>query len=168
MSASQPQALRLEPGETMPNSRLPVLIYRGVFRDDTADKAAAFSALFGANGWRGIWRDGVYDYDHFHPNAHEVLGIAGGFATLQLGGATGKAVDVRAGDVVLLPAGTGHRRTGASDGFLVIGGYPPGQERAEIVRMRSPEAELRIAKVKLPEVDPVGGADGPMRELWGG
>jgi uncharacterized protein YjlB len=167
MSAAQPQALLLEPGETMPNSVLPVLIYRGVFGDDVADKAAKFSALFETNGWRGIWRDGVYDYDHFHPNSHEVLGIARGFATLQLGGVTGKAVDLRAGDAVLLPAGTGHRRNSESDGFLVIGGYPPGQERAEIVRMRSPETELRIAKVKLPEMDPVGGADGPMRGLWG-
>jgi uncharacterized protein YjlB len=166
MSAAEPKTLLLEPGETMPNSPLPVLIYRGVLGEDVADKAGKLQALFEGNGWRGIWRDGVYDYDHFHPNSHEVLGIARGFATLQLGGESGKAIEVRAGDVVVLPAGTGHRRNSESDGFLVIGGYPPGQERAEIVRTRSPEAELRIAKVAKPETDPVLGTSGGLPALW--
>lgn len=166
MSAAEPQTLTLQPGDTMPNSRLPVLIYRGVLPRDASNKAGGFDALFEKNGWRGIWRDGVYDYDHYHSNAHEVLGVAQGTATLQLGGEGGKSIDVEAGDVLLLPAGTGHRRISKSENFVVIGAYPPGQERYDIHRKRDPEAEMRITKVKLPTTDPVGGADGPVTKLW--
>lgn len=166
MSAAEPQTLLLQPGETMPNSRLPVLIYRNVLARDTTKKAADFERLFAENGWRGIWRNGVYDYDHFHSNAHEVLGVAQGKATLQLGGEGGKAVDLEAGDVLVLPAGTGHRRIGRSENFVVIGAYPPGQERYDICRERSPEAELRIRKLALPQTDPVGGNAGALRRLW--
>ena len=34
----------------------------------------------------GIWTDTIYDYTHFHSNAHEVLGIAEGKVTLRVGG----------------------------------------------------------------------------------
>lgn len=166
MSATEPKTLTLQPGETMPNSRLPVLIYRKVLAPDEAGKAGAFDALFEANGWRGIWRDGVYDYDHYHSNAHEALGVAQGRATLQLGGETGQAVDVEAGDALVLPAGTGHRRISRSENFVVIGAYPPGQERYDICRTRSLEAEMRIDKLKRPDSDPIRGTDGPLLGLW--
>ena len=165
MSAQQPQALKLQPDEVMPNSALPVLIYRGVLTGET-NKAGGFDALFEANGWVGIWRDGVYDYNHFHSNAHEVLGVARGAAELQLGGDSGKTISVEAGDVIVLPAGTGHRRIGKSENFVVIGAYPAGQQHYDICRGRSPEAELRIRKTKLPETEPVLGKQGPLLELW--
>ena len=166
MSATEPRTLRLDPGETMPNSRLPVLIYKGVLDADAPHKAGGFDRLFEQNGWRGIWRDGIYDFDHYHSNAHEVLGVAQGSATLQLGGEGGKTVEVKAGDALVLPAGTGHRRISQSENFVVIGAYPPGQEHYDICRSRSPEAELRIEKLRLPPTDPVGGAEGPLLTLW--
>jgi uncharacterized protein YjlB len=166
MSIDQRKTLVLQPGEAMPNSRLPVLIYRDVLRTDASNKAGDFERIFEANGWRGIWRNGVFDYDHFHSNAHEVLGVAQGKAELQLGGETGKAVTVEAGDAVVLPAGTGHRRISRSENFVVIGAYPSGQERYDICRNRSPELELRISKVPLPTTDPVMGKGGALLELW--
>ena len=166
MSASDPQALTLQPDDKMPNSRLPVLIYRGAIAPDAANKAGGFDRLFEANGWRGIWRDGVYDFHHFHSNAHEVLGIAQGKATLKLGGQSGREIEVAPGDALVLPAGTGHCRIRESENFVVIGAYPPGQEHYEICRERSPEAELSIEKVKLPQSDPGVGADGPLLRLW--
>jgi uncharacterized protein YjlB len=158
MSDAPPQTLLLDPGETMPNSRLPVLIYRG--------EAVGFEAMFGANGWVGIWRDGVYDFDHYHSNAHEVLGIEAGRATLQLGGTEGQTVEVSMGDVIVLPAGTGHRRISRSADFLVVGAYPRGQQNYDLCRDRTPEAELRIVKVAMPESDPVRGPNGPLPTLW--
>jgi len=166
MSAAEPQALMLQPDDRMPNSRLPVLIYREAIRLDATNKAGDFDRLFETNGWRGIWRDGVYDFHHFHSNAHEALGIARGEATLKLGGESGREVEVGPGDALLLPAGTGHCRLRASENFVVIGAYPPGQEHYDICRDRTPEAELRISKVRLPESDPIGGAEGPLLRLW--
>jgi len=161
MSAADFETLLLPPDDLMPNSPLPVVIYRNVESD--GEPARDFEAVFDANGWRGSWRNGVYDFDHFHSNAHEVLGVARGSATLQLGGDAGQPVEVKAGDVVLLPAGTGHRRITASGDFTMIGAYPPGQEHYDICRVRSPEADLRISKVALPATDPVTGGAGP----WG-
>jgi uncharacterized protein YjlB len=165
MRPEQPaETLLLPPDEMMPNSPLPVVIYRDVTADGGATRA--LDALFEANGWRGTWRNGVYDFDHFHSNAHEVLGVGRGSATLQLGGDAGQAVAVEAGDVLVLPAGTGHRRITASADFTMIGAYPPGQEHYDICRARGPEIELRISKLGRPTTDPVYGSDGPLLSLW--
>jgi hypothetical protein len=85
-----------------PNSRLPVLIYRGVLA--TPD-AAAFEQMFEANGWSSAWRNGLYSVHHYHGTAHEVLGIYDGRVTARLGGGRGTSVTLVAGDVVVIPAG---------------------------------------------------------------
>jgi uncharacterized protein YjlB len=162
MGDGVPETLMLGPGKAMPNSRFPVLLYRGALPAEAAD----FDRLFRDNGWVGIWHDGVYDFDHYHSNAHEVLGVARGEASLQLGGPEGRKVDVTAGDCIVLPAGTGHRRISSSGDFEMIGAYPPGQEHYDICRKWLAEADRRIAAVALPRTDPVRGADGALLKLW--
>lgn len=161
-------AIDLETRGFVPNNpRLPVVIYRDAFPEDVADLAAAMEARFGANGWPPQWRDGIYAFDHYHTQGHEVLGIAAGSAMLVLGGEDGREIDVRQGDVLLLPAGTGHRCVSQSEDLLVVGAYPPGQS-ADIVRKGATPAMLRqIAILGFPLSDPVSGADGPMLRLWG-
>jgi uncharacterized protein YjlB len=135
-----------------------VLIYHGVPRAAAGPEACR--ALFAAHGWGGAWTDGVFSFHHFHSNAHEVLGVVAGRATLALGGPQGERFDVIAGDVLVLPAGTGHKREGASVDFLVVGAYPPGQEDYDLrrgERAEAAEARRRIAAVALPPDDPVGG-----------
>lgn len=162
--ADEPERLYFADDGIIPNSRLPVLLYRQVPLQGT-DRAAALERLFAEHVWPPQWRYGVYDYHHYHPNAHEVLGVAQGQATLRLGGEQGQDVSVAAGDVVVLPAGTGHRSLESSADFLVIGAYPPGQEDF-ITQRADPAVHARslelIAQVPLPATDPVTGREG----LW--
>ncbi|WIY51805.1 hypothetical protein O9Z70_09940 [Devosia sp. YIM 151766] len=151
-----------------PNSNLPVVIYRQAI-GSAEISPEAMEALFGVNGWPSRWRAGIYDYDHYHSTAHECLGVAGGSAVLRLGGPQGRDVGVRAGDVLLLPAGTAHRCVSADEGFLVVGAYPPGQDWDVLTGEAGerPAADENIARVPLPQTDPVGGQGGPLLEKWG-
>ncbi len=152
---------------TFPNSRLPLLYYRAALAPDEASPEA-MEALFEAGGWPPAWRYTVYPYHHYHSTAHEVLGIAAGSARLQLGGPQGRAFDVAAGDVIVIPAGVVHMQISKSSDFLVVGGYPPGQQPDQFRGKPGdrPRADENIARVPLPKTDPVGGADGPLLRHW--
>jgi uncharacterized protein YjlB len=157
-------------GKTPNNPKLPWLHYRGVVGlDERFDPAAIFEVLFASHGWSGAWRDGIYDFLHFHTRTHEVLGIALGRAKVQFGGKNGPVIDIEAGDVIVLPAGTGHERKSASSDLLVVGAYPEAggeYDEPKPGEVPDPVARSRIANVPIPKQDPVFGARGPLRTLW--
>jgi uncharacterized protein YjlB len=165
VTAAEPETFTFAGDGSIPNSPLPVLAYHGL---ELAWDPAAAERAFAANGWRGAWRDGIYSFHHFHSTAHEVLAVVAGHATVRLGGPAGVTFEVRRGDVLVLPAGTGHRNEGSSGDLLVVGAYPDGMSwdlrRGD--REEYDEVRGNIDAVPLPATDPVGGADGALTRLW--
>ena len=163
----QPEAIHFDDDGAIPNSRLPLLLYRGAVPAD----AAAIEALFAANRWPPAWRDGVHSFHHFHSTAHEVLGVARGEATVLFGGPGGRVLTLSAGDVAIVPAGIGHCNQGQSADLLIVGAYPDGARRSVDTRHGDTAeiAEVRgnIAIVVIPKCDPVTGAEGALLRLWG-
>jgi uncharacterized protein YjlB len=150
-----------EKASDVPNSLLPVMLVRTALAPNTSGKARLFREAFRRNGWTGLWTDTIYDYTHFHSNAHEVLGIAEGKVTIVLGGDEGRRFRLKAGDMLVIPAGVGHRRVGDDTGLKVIGAYPPGQSHFDMKR------KGRAApKAPLPRTDPFYGIDGPLMRSW--
>jgi len=128
------------------------------------DPAAVFEDLFHAHGWTSSWRNGIFPFHHFHSTAHEVLGIYAGTASVRLGGDSGVTLSVEPGDVVVIPAGVGHKKLDASSGLGVVGAYPDGQDPDICRGGECPHAHHleRVSQVPLPAMDPVYGAKGPL------
>ncbi len=166
----KPGAWRFRDDGLVPNHPAwPALHYRGaVALDAPHDPAAIFEVLFESHGWKDGWRDVVYDYLHYHSDQHEVLGFARGHATLRLGGAKGRTIKVKAGDVLVLPAGTGHQCLSMSDDLLVVGGYPRkgGYDMCHPGKGEHDRSAAAIARVPAPKTDPLYGAHGPLTQYW--
>ncbi|WP_457807559.1 cupin domain-containing protein [Kushneria sp. EE4] len=164
----KPQTLFFQDDGNIPNSAYPTLVYRAMIADSGQTLVDMFEALFQQNDWPVQWRGGVFDYHHFHSTAHEVLGVYAGAATLRLGGERGEDIEVSAGDVIVLPAGTGHCRISASNDFAVTAGYPRGQSDWDICRSgdNTPAVKARIASLSRPALDPVAGEAGGVASDW--
>lgn len=149
------------------NSNYPLLLYRQAI-PDTEGSSKAFEKKFEQNSWGGSWTNGVYDYHHYHSTSHEVLGVYSGSATLTFGGPGGQEVRVKAGDMVVIPAGVGHCRKEASSDFKVVGAYPVGQEDYDICTEKDDPEEKKkaIAAVALPSADPLEGSKGRLLREW--
>ncbi|AVO44135.1 cupin domain-containing protein [Phreatobacter cathodiphilus] len=155
---------------TIPNHpHWPLVIYRAPLDLEAVDTdpAAALDALFAQNGWGRSWRDGIYDFTHYHSQVHEVLGVAIGTAEVEFGGPRGRVYALKPGDVAILPAGTGHRLVSASEDLLVVGAYPDKGKYDEVTDSRQRlDAKARIAACPPPDRDPVYGEATGIVLLW--
>jgi uncharacterized protein YjlB len=157
------------PNGAIPNHpRWPLLVYPGAVVLGGPDPAAAFEQLFERNRWPAAWRNGVHGFHHFHSTAHEVLGVYSGEVTVRFGGDGGIEITARPGDVVVLPAGTGHKRLAARGALGIVGAYPAGQHADTCIPLtaNARRAAEAVARVPLPACDPVCGAAGPLFEYW--
>ena len=164
--AAQPETHSFEDDGGIPNSPLPVLIYHGL---EAARDPDDCEQLLPSHGWEPEWRNGIFSFHHFHSISHEALGIVAGTATVMLGGPSGQSFEIGAGDVLVLPAGTGHCNQGSSPDLLVIGAYPDGMpwDICQGDPAEHDEVVANIRAVPLPDADPVEGGQGPLTELWG-
>jgi len=151
-------------GEIPNNPELPVIVYEQIFKDNPED----IESTFNRHEWTGSWSGGVYDYHHYHSNTHEVLGVKNGEATILVGGEEGERLQVKMGDVIVLPVGTGHKKIESSDDFQVVGAYPngtnPNLRRRDIKSRTQDLAEIK--NVPIPNTDPVFGDTGPLLDKW--
>ena len=156
----------LAPDGAIPNHpRWPLLVYPGAVAYPMPEE---FEKIFALNRWPPAWRNGVHSFHHYHSNGHEVLGIYSGEVTVQFGGDAGVVVTARPGDVIVLPAGTGHRKLSSSGALGVVGAYPLGADpdlcRPPIAAEQ--DVAAAVARVPRPQADPVYGPGGPLLEHW--
>lgn len=159
------QFYRFQDDGSIPNHpSLEVIVYPAFFKENPHE----IERVFNSHDWTNSWTGGVFSYHHYHSNTHEVLGVCRGSATLQIGGEQGTALAVATGDVVLLPAGTGHKKLEASSDFAIVGAYPGGVS----YNLKTGEPGERpyvledIQNTPLPKTDPVYGNKGPVIEKW--
>ena len=146
--------------------RWPLLVYpEALSKDITAE---AFEDLFTRNRWPAAWRNGVHPFHHYHSNGHEALGVYSGEVTVQFGGDAGVTVTAKPGDVIVLPAGTGHKKLSSKGALGVVGAYPEGSHPDTCVPplARVKNSVEKIILVPLPAADPVYGAGGPLFTYW--
>jgi uncharacterized protein YjlB len=151
------------------NSQLPLLVYKQAINLTGPDPADGAQQVLEANGWGGTWKNGIYDYNHYHSTSHEVLVVYCGHAEVQLGGDQGPVFKLQTGDMVVIPAGVAHKNLGQSHDFGVVGAYPQGQENYDMNYGKEgerPKTDDNIVKVPLPQKDPAYGADGPLNKYW--
>ena len=166
----EPLTFLFQDDGTVPNNpHLPMLHYRRcIDLSGTPHPEEVIESVFRKNGWGDLWRNGIFPYVHYHSQIHEGLGVARGRAKVRFGGEKGQEINIQEGDVILLPAGTGHQCLWASPDLMVIGTYPK-TGRYDLCRGSKREhtrALETIPKVPLPESDPVFGKVGPLLRLW--
>ncbi len=164
----KPEKFFFKDDGSIPNNKLPMLLYKNAFRERGEEGADWLEERFAENNWKNSWRNGVYDYHHYHSITHEVLGVYSGKALLHLGGEAGEKIEVTAGDIIVIPAGVGHKNLG-SDNFKIVGAYPNGSDYDMNYGKEGerPGADKNIASLAIPENDPLLGKNGGVPEIWG-
>ena len=155
-------------GQFPNNSSFPVLVYKGALHLHPDDEPECIISLFEKHNWTNAWKNGIYDYHHYHSTTHEVLGVFCGVADVQLGGPEGVCVELNRGDVIVIPAGVAHKNLSGSHDFICVGAYPDGglYDINKGEPGERPKADDNIAKVEVPKADPLYGFEGPLIDYW--
>lgn len=152
----------------IPNSKYPLLVYQNAFSERGNAGASFLEKKFKANNWYNSWRYGVYPFHHYHSITHEVLGVFQGNALIHMGGPKGEKINVKAGDILVIPAGVGHKCISHSDDFMVVGSYPNGMEWDLIKEEKDKHHQslINISKVPFPSSDPINGKTNGLLTAW--
>ncbi|MCA0318384.1 MAG: cupin domain-containing protein [Proteobacteria bacterium] len=151
----------------IPNSRLPLLIYRGAVQVGVAEMEEQIRR----NDWPPEWHSsfGMYPRHHFHSDAHELIAVTRGTMVGLFGGHDGVRATVTAGDVIVIPAGVGHFGESITEDLRLTGAFPAGYAIHDF-RLGYPDEYARVAdraqRVPIPANDPLHGPKGPLVEIW--
>jgi uncharacterized protein YjlB len=144
-----------------------LLIYKNAFTARDIEGAGWLEKTFATNNWTNSWRNGIYPFHHYHSTSHEVLGIYSGSALVHLGGEQGEKIEIHAGDILVIPAGVGHKNI-TSENLGVVGAYPDGRSW-DINRGlpgERPRTDQNIAALPIPSADPLQGPRSGLVNLW--
>ena len=152
------------------NNRLPLILVQQAFDPKVKNLVKTIEKTFHGNAWGKSWRNGIYNFHHYHSTAHEVLGLYTGKVKAQFGGPDGQVVFAEAGDVIIIPAGVAHKNLEQSPDFRCVGAYPEGQspDMQYGKAGERPQADQNIRSVPFPKRDPVFEKEGPLLEIWEG
>jgi uncharacterized protein YjlB len=162
-----PEMLYFKDDGIIPNSKYPLLLYRNAFSERDERGAEWLEEKFLSNNWSNSWRNGIFTFQHYHSITHEVLGIYSGECLVLLGGEKGEKVTVKAGDIIVIPAGVGHKNLGDKK-LGVVGAYPNGMP-VDIMKGEPgerPRTDQNIAAVPFPGTDPFLGASDGLKKIW--
>lgn len=170
VSPIAPETFLFSDDGSIPNNPwLPFLVYRGAIDlKGSPDPEELVEQTFARNKWGDIWRNGIYPYAQYHSSIYEVMGLARGRAKVRFGGSGGQDIDIYAGDVVVLPAGTGHQGLWGSPDLLIVGAYPSTGRYDLCLGSKAEYAKAitAIPTVPIPVTDPVFGIHGALQQLW--
>ena len=162
----EPEKLLFKDDGEIPNSIYPLLIYKNAFKERGEEGAEWLEKKFSIQNWTNSWRNGIYSFHHYHSTSHEVLGVYSGSALLHLGGEQGQKVKVEAGDIIVIPAGVGHKNLGGEN-LGIMGAYPDGRSWDVNTGKpgERPGTDETIAALPVPETDPFSGKTG-LPDFW--
>ena len=165
--STSPQEFYFQDDGKIPNNPLPLILYKAAFEERGNLGASWLEKRFAQNNWTNSWRNGIYSFHHYHSTSHEVLGVYKGEALVHLGGEKGEKVKVQAGDILIIPAGVGHKNL-ESDSLGVVGAYPDGRswDLKRGLPGERPDADKNIAALPIPEADPLLGINEGLRKIW--
>lgn len=153
----------------IPNTSIqskPLIIYHAAF---SASSSELTSRLEEVGEVVPQWLYGMYPQTHFHSTTHEVLGVVSGRASLCFGGEGNPErfePTVQSGDMIIVPAGVGHRLLEDLDAreqpFKMVGAYPPDKDWDMCYGREGEEEKVKeIEKLGWFRRDPLFGDDGP-------
>ena len=163
----EPEAFYFKDDGSIPNNKHPLLLYRNAFSERGDRGAAWLEQKFYDNNWSNSWRNGIFTFHHYHSITHEVLGLYSGSALVHMGGEGGSKLTIQAGDIIVIPAGVGHKNL-ESENLGVVGAYPGGMmyDMKYGKPGERPQADQNIAAVPFPDHDPLLGKENGLLLIW--
>src|SRR5699024_3881969 len=169
--SSDLETIYLNEEKPYPNNPLPVLYFENVLAASLEEEYNGDDVLqlFTNNGYTNGWKNRIIDQHHFHSSAHESLTYTEGKLCVKLGGENGEMLTIRKGDVLLLPAGSAHKKLEATANHEIVGAYPLNDSDYDFQYGDASDYEMikkSIENVNLPDTDPVTGAPGNIQQFW--